>query len=86
MTPQIAVLDDEQMRTMIDNAVREEIYLREGLSLGLDRNDEIVRRRVAHRRRRQQLAQHLRRFLQDGVGRRDRGGAQRRERDLRGHG
>jgi len=32
------------MRTMVDNQVREEIYLREGLALGLDRNDEIVRR------------------------------------------
>ncbi|BEV01043.1 peptidyl-prolyl cis-trans isomerase [Novosphingobium olei] len=39
----------EQMRTMIDNAVREEIYLREGLALGLDRNDEIVRRRIAQK-------------------------------------
>lgn len=39
----------EQLRTMIDNAVREEIYLREGLALGLDRNDEIVRRRIAQK-------------------------------------
>ncbi|WP_225205446.1 peptidyl-prolyl cis-trans isomerase [Novosphingobium huizhouense] len=38
-----------QMRTMIDNAVREEIYLREGLALGLDKNDEIVRRRIAQK-------------------------------------
>lgn len=38
-----------QVRTMLDNYVREEIYLREGLALGLDRNDEIVRRRVAQK-------------------------------------
>ena len=38
-----------QMRTMIDNAVREEIYLREGLGLGLDKDDEIVRRRIAQK-------------------------------------
>ena len=36
-----------QMRTMVDNTVREEIYLREALALGLDKNDEIVRRRLA---------------------------------------
>ncbi len=39
----------QQMHTMIDNAVREEIYLREGLALGLDRDDEIVRRRIAQK-------------------------------------
>lgn len=38
-----------QLGTMIDNYIREEIYLREGLALGLDRNDEIVRRRVAQK-------------------------------------
>lgn len=38
-----------QMRTMVDNQVREEIYLREGLALGLDKNDEIVRRRIAQK-------------------------------------
>ncbi|WP_176593475.1 peptidyl-prolyl cis-trans isomerase [Sphingobium sp. EM0848] len=38
-----------QLRTMIDNSVREEIYLREALALGLDRNDEIVRRRLAQK-------------------------------------
>lgn len=38
-----------QLRTMVDNTVREEIYLREGLALGLDRNDEIVRRRIAQK-------------------------------------
>lgn len=44
-----AAPNPQQMRTMIDNAVREEIYLREGLALGLDRNDEIVRRRIAQK-------------------------------------
>ena len=39
----------QQMRTMVDNQVREEIYLREGLALGLDKNDEIVRRRIAQK-------------------------------------
>lgn len=38
-----------QVRTMVDNYIREEIYLREGLALGLDKNDEIVRRRVAQK-------------------------------------
>jgi hypothetical protein len=38
-----------QLRTMIGNYVREEIYLREGLTLGLDKDDEIVRRRVAQK-------------------------------------
>lgn len=39
----------DQVHTMVDNYIREEIYLREGLALGLDRNDEIVRRRVAQK-------------------------------------
>jgi peptidyl-prolyl cis-trans isomerase C len=38
-----------QLRTMVDNYVREEIYLREALALGLDENDEIVRRRMAQK-------------------------------------
>ena len=38
-----------QMRTMVDNTVREEIYLREALALGLDKDDEIVRRRLAQK-------------------------------------
>jgi hypothetical protein len=37
---------DDEMQVIIDNFVREEIYYREGLALGLDRNDAIVRRRV----------------------------------------
>jgi hypothetical protein len=38
-----------QLTKMIDNYIREEIYLREALALGLDRNDEIVRRRMAQK-------------------------------------
>ena len=34
---------------MIDTYVREEIYFREGLALGLDKADEIVRRRIAQK-------------------------------------
>lgn len=44
-----AAPDPAQLRTMVDNTIREEIYLREGLALGLDRNDEIVRRRIAQK-------------------------------------
>lgn len=39
----------EQLKTLVDDQVREEIFLREGLALGLDRNDEIVRRRIAQK-------------------------------------
>ncbi|HWM68636.1 MAG TPA: peptidylprolyl isomerase [Steroidobacteraceae bacterium] len=35
-----------QLDKLIDRYVRDEILLREGLALGLDRNDEIVRRRI----------------------------------------
>lgn len=38
-----------QLHRMVDNYVREEIYLREALALGLDKNDEIVRRRMAQK-------------------------------------
>jgi hypothetical protein len=41
--------DRGQIRTMVDNYIREEIFLREGLALGLDKDDEIVRRRVAQK-------------------------------------
>jgi len=34
---------------LIEGWVKEEIYYREGLSLGLDRNDPVVRRRVAQK-------------------------------------
>jgi hypothetical protein len=38
-----------QLSTMVDNYIREEIFLREGLALKLDANDEIVRRRIAQK-------------------------------------
>ncbi len=41
--------DAGQIHTMVDNYVREEIFLREGLALGLDKDDEIVRRRIAQK-------------------------------------
>ena len=44
-----AAPDPAQVRTMVDNYIREEIYLREGLALGLDQDDEIVRRRIAQK-------------------------------------
>ncbi len=37
---------DDELRAMIDEFVREEIYYREALALGLDRNDTVVRRRL----------------------------------------
>ncbi len=37
---------DDELRAMIDDFVREEVYYREALALGLDRNDTVVRRRL----------------------------------------
>ena len=37
---------DDELRAIIDDFVREEIYYREALALGLDKNDTIVRRRL----------------------------------------
>ncbi len=37
---------DDELRAMIDDFVREEIYYRKALALGLDRNDTVVRRRL----------------------------------------
>lgn len=37
---------DDELRAMIDDFVREEIYYRQALALGLDRNDTVVRRRL----------------------------------------
>ena len=37
---------DDELRAMIDDFVREEIYYRKALTLGLDRNDTVVRRRL----------------------------------------
>jgi hypothetical protein len=38
-----------EVRTLVDNYVREEIEYRESLALGLDRDDEIVRRRLVQK-------------------------------------
>lgn len=40
---------DAQLRELIDSWVREEILYREGIALGLDRNDTIIRRRIAQK-------------------------------------
>ena len=37
---------NDELRTMVDNFVREEVYYREALALGLDRDDTIIRRRL----------------------------------------
>jgi len=50
------------LRALADNYVREAVLLREGLALGLDRDDEIVRRRVA---------QKMEFLLEDRASRRD---------------
>ena len=39
----------EQMKAMVERYVREEIFLREGVALNLDKDDEIVRRRIAQK-------------------------------------
>lgn len=38
-----------QIHVMIDNYIREEVFLREGMALHLDKDDEIVRRRIAQK-------------------------------------
>lgn len=38
-----------QLQSLIDQKVSEEVLFREGLALGLDRNDEIIKRRVAQK-------------------------------------
>ncbi len=37
---------DDELSALIDEDVREEVYYREALALGLDRNDAVVRRRL----------------------------------------
>lgn len=37
---------DRELQTIVDNFVREEVYYREALALGLDRDDTIIRRRL----------------------------------------
>lgn len=38
--------DDDELSAIVDDFVREEIYYREALALGLDRGDTVVRRRL----------------------------------------
>jgi peptidyl-prolyl cis-trans isomerase C len=42
-------LSAEQMQSLVDDRVREEILYREALSLGLDQDDTIIRRRLAQK-------------------------------------
>jgi hypothetical protein len=37
---------DDELRALVDNFVREEVYYREALALGLERDDTIIRRRL----------------------------------------
>lgn len=39
----------EELQSLIDQKVSEEVLFREGLALGLDRNDEIIKRRVSQK-------------------------------------
>jgi hypothetical protein len=39
----------EELQALVDNHVREEILYREGLALGLDRNDPVIQRRVVQK-------------------------------------
>ena len=39
----------EELQGLIDNWVREEIFYREGMVMGLDRDDPVVRRRIAQK-------------------------------------
>lgn len=40
---------DEELQTLIDTWVREEILYREGIAIGFDLNDPVIRRRVAQK-------------------------------------
>ena len=42
-------LTREQLQSLIDQKVAEEVLFREGMALGLDRNDEIIKRRIAQK-------------------------------------
>lgn len=42
-------LTREQLLSLIDQKITEEVLFREGLALGLDRNDEIIKRRIAQK-------------------------------------
>src|SRR5688572_29636503 len=38
-------LTQDQLQSLIDQKISEEVLFREGMALGLDRNDEIIKRR-----------------------------------------
>jgi hypothetical protein len=42
-------LTPDQLQKLVDQKIAEEILYREGLALGLDRNDEIIKRRIAQK-------------------------------------
>ncbi len=42
-------LTQDQLQSLIDQKVSEEVLFREGLAMGLDQNDEIIKRRVAQK-------------------------------------
>lgn len=42
-------LTPDQLQSLIDQKISEEVLLREGLALGLDRDDEIIKRRIAQK-------------------------------------
>lgn len=44
-----APLTREQLQSLIDQKIAEEVLFREGMAFGLDRNDEIIKRRVAQK-------------------------------------
>ncbi|MEQ1940783.1 peptidylprolyl isomerase [Mesorhizobium sp. VNQ89] len=44
-----APLTRQQLQSLIDQKISEEILFREGMAFGLDRNDEIIKRRVAQK-------------------------------------
>lgn len=44
-----SVPSKEQLQSLVDNHIREEVLYREGLSAGLEKNDEVIRRRIAQK-------------------------------------
>ena len=43
--------NEQQMAALLDNAIKEEIYYREGVRLGLDKYDPVVRNRMVQKMR-----------------------------------
>src|SRR5690606_19596594 len=42
-------LTRDELQSLVDQKISEEVLFREGMALGLDRNDEIIKRRVAQK-------------------------------------